>query len=71
MRFWNLQHRYDEIINWYKELADKHPDIVKKIEIIGKSYEGREQPAVHITLNEDPESPKIYFQCQIHASELW
>lgn len=68
-----LQHHYAEIVDWYKDLAEsKYPDIVKFIPSIGKSLEGRDQPAVHITGLIDPEKPKdkkIYFQCQIHASE--
>lgn len=61
------QHRYDDIVNWYKELSSKFSDLVKYDESIGKSFEGRDQPAVHITAASNP-TEKIYFQCQIHAS---
>ena len=63
-----MQHRYGDIVEWYSKLADDNSDIVKFFESIGKSYEGRDQPAVHITANAEADK-KIYFQCQIHASE--
>ena len=62
-----IQHRYDDIVEWYKGLEQKS-DIVKFIPSIGKSVEGRDQPAVHITAVTDA-AKKIYFQCQIHASK--
>ena len=37
---------------------------------IGKSVEGRDMPAVHITAATAANHPKIYFQCQIHARKL-
>ena len=51
------------------ELADQYKDIVTYYPAIGKSYEGRDMPAVHITGSTSPEF-KIYYQCQIHASKL-
>lgn len=62
------QHEYEDIVNWYHDLAESSP-IVKYIASIGKSVEGRDMPAVHITAAEC-DVMKIYFQCQIHASEL-
>ena len=62
-----LQHRYDEIVDWYKTLASDNSNVVKYVESIGKSVEGRDQPAVHIT-TANGNVNKIYFQCQIHAS---
>ena len=51
---------------WYQELADKS-DFVTYTSSIGKSYEGRDQPAVRIANLDDIEKFQIYFQCQIHA----
>ena len=64
-----VQHRYEQIVNWYNDLAKENPDIVKFIESIGKSVEGKDQPAVHITAASSGVK-QIYFQCQIHASKV-
>ena len=58
-------------MNWWSKLADDNKDLVKYVPSIGKSFEGRDQPAVHITASVEPEVKKIYFQCQIHASMCW
>ena len=64
------QHRYEDIVKWYQDLADKFPDLTKYVPSIGKSVEEQDQPAVHITAATDPDpTKKIYFQCQIHASK--
>ena len=55
-------------MNWYEELSKKFPEIVKFVPSIGKSVEGRDMPAVHITAS-SADALKIYFQCQIHASK--
>ncbi|XP_065909435.1 carboxypeptidase O-like [Dysidea avara] len=62
-------HKYDDIIKWYEELADQYSNIVTYYPTIGKSYEGRDMPAVHITGSTAPNTFKMYFQCQIHARE--
>ncbi|XP_065913902.1 carboxypeptidase B-like [Dysidea avara] len=62
-------HTYEEIIQWYEELANQYSEIVKYEPSIGKSYEGRDQPAVHITASSTSDTLKMYFQCQIHARE--
>lgn len=62
-----MQHRYDDIVKWYQDLEQKFNGLIKFVPSIGKSYEGRDQPAVHITADPDA-TKKIYFQCQIHAS---
>lgn len=68
-RLFLIQHPYGAIVQWYQEFEAKFSDLVKFVPSIGKSYEGRDLPAVHITAPESPsDSPKIYFQCQIHAS---
>ena len=63
-----LKHEYPDIVNWYEELSKKFPEIVKFVPSIGKSVEGRDMPAVHITAS-STDALKIYFQCQIHASK--
>jgi len=62
-------HTYEELVNWYSDLASQYPNIVTFIPSIGKSYEGRNQPAVRITGLRGSNKPSIYFQCQIHARE--
>ena len=63
-----LKHEYPDIVNWYEELSKKFPEIVKFVPSIGKSVDGRDMPAVHITAS-SADALKIYFQCQIHASK--
>ena len=65
-----IQHTYEDIIEWYEGVASQFSEIVKYEPSIGASYEGRNQPAVHITGSSNPDVLKMYFQCQIHASEL-
>mmetsp|Transcript_21794 Transcript_21794/g.56809 ORF Transcript_21794/g.56809 Transcript_21794/m.56809 type:complete len:444 (-) Transcript_21794:155-1486(-) len=62
-------HRYDEIKEWYTTIADEFPLITKLVPSIGKSGEGRDMPAFHITGTSAITKKKIYFQCQIHARE--
>jgi len=64
----SLQHEYPDIVNWYRDLSEDFPDIVTFVPSIGKSVEGRDMPAVHITAGTSADTMKIYFQCQIHAS---
>lgn len=65
----SIQHQYEEIVEWYHNLANNYPDTAKYVDSIGQSIEGRDMPAVHFTNSESPKY-SIYFQCQIHASEL-
>lgn len=55
-------------MEWYADLAANNADVIKFVPSIGKSVEGRDQPAVHIT-DGWQEKDKVYFQCQIHASK--
>lgn len=65
-----FQHRYSDIVKWYEEMAGIYPQLATFVPSIGKSVEGRDQPAFHITATQGKEDVnKIYFQCQIHASE--
>ena len=43
-----VQHRYDDIAAWYQRLARDYSGLVKYVESIGTSVEGRNIPAVHI-----------------------
>ena len=62
------QHQYKDIVGWYTQLTNDYSDIARFVDSIGKSVEGRDMPAVHITKLATP-SNTVYFQCQIHASE--
>lgn len=62
-------HTYDEIYAWYKNLAAAYPTLATFVPSIGRSSEGRDQPAFHLTSTRGSNKPKIYFQCQIHARE--
>lgn len=65
-----LQHEYGDIVNWYMSQSRTYPDITGYVESIGKSVENRDMPALHISSRPMGTLNKIYFQCQIHASEL-
>lgn len=62
-----MQHEYADIVDWYASLAQNYSNVVAFVSSIGKSVEGRDMPAVHITAATAANTPKIYFQCQIHA----
>ena len=62
-------HEYADIVDWYTSLAQNYSKVVTFVSTIGKSVEGRDMPAVHITAATAANTPKIYFQCQIHARE--
>jgi murein tripeptide amidase MpaA len=68
-------HSYDAIVTWYKMVAEEHPNLVRYVTSIGRSYLGLDMPAVHLTASSKSSNPqtkkkkKIYFQCQIHARE--
>ena len=57
-----------EMVSWWKKLAIRYPKDVTFNESIGKSYEGRNIPAVVITSAPD-DAKVIYLQCLIHASK--
>jgi len=64
-----MQHRYNEIIEWWRTLAEENSHLVTYVKSVGQSYEGRDQPAVHITASSDPNVNKVFFECQTHASK--
>lgn len=57
-------HRFDEIREWFESLAKDYPDLVTFIPSIGKTHEGRDIFAVHITDKQVTRVPKqkIWFQ---------
>ena len=63
------QHTYKDIVEWYSDLAKQNPNLVKFVESIGNSMEGRNQPAVHITAAGTSQY-RVFLQCLIHACEL-
>ena len=64
-----LQHRYEDIVGWYQSLARNYSRLVRYVESIGTSVEGRDIPAVHFTNISAAPNHTVYFQCQIHASK--
>lgn len=62
-------HTYDEIVAWYQSLAATYPTLTTWVPSIGKSFEGRDQPAIHFTAPGGSNKKTIYVQCQIHARE--
>jgi len=61
-------HNLKEIVQWYKNLASEYPSITKFVASVGKSVEGRNIPAFHVTAGGD-DRRKVWIQCQIHARE--
>ncbi len=64
---------YEEVINVFKKLSADHPEIAS-YEILGKSYEGREQPLLRISAlspgeAESAKTPAILYQGCHHARE--
>ena len=56
---------------WYKNESVAHSALCKYNESIGKSVENRDIPALHISKVKTKDHFRIYFQCQIHGSELY
>ena len=67
---YTMQHPYEDIVQWYSNLAHDFEHIAKFFPSIRKSFEGRDMPAVHFTGPTSVDKLTIYFQCQIHASEF-
>ena len=69
---WDRYHNNEQITAFCNDLAKAYPDLVK-VEAIGKSYEGRDILALHITdfTTGKPElKPGFYIDGNIHANEL-
>ncbi|KAJ3229988.1 hypothetical protein HDU78_008697 [Chytriomyces hyalinus] len=63
-------HRYDDIVAWYKQLADKHPDLVTFIPSIGKSALNKDIIAIKVSsnVNKDTKS-QFWYHTGDHARE--
>ncbi len=69
---WDLYHNHQQITDFCNDLAKAYPDLVK-VEVIGKSYEGRDILALHITdftTGKPEHKPGFYIDGNIHANEL-
>eukprot|EP00002_Diphylleia_rotans_P010890 TRINITY_DN2154_c0_g1_i1.p1 TRINITY_DN2154_c0_g1~~TRINITY_DN2154_c0_g1_i1.p1 ORF type:complete len:339 (-),score=64.31 TRINITY_DN2154_c0_g1_i1:200-1216(-) len=66
--WFNTYHRYDAIVQYYRDLATTYRNIVTFIPSIGKSFEGRDIAAVRIK-GRASGAKKIYWQGGIHARE--
>ncbi len=62
-------YRYDELVALLQAYAAEFPDLVT-IEIIGKSYEGRDIPLVTVSAGDDQDRPAFWCDGNIHASEV-
>jgi len=62
-------HNYNDTLYWYQELAQLHSDIATFIPSIGVTWLGRNIFAFRFTANPDPNRPKLWIQCNIHARE--
>ena len=69
LHFLVVQHDLTSIQQWYHKLATDNPSLVRYVSSIGKTVEGRDMVAVHITASSAPGRPRIYIQCLIHASK--
>ena len=68
-----MQHPLNEIETFFRDLAEKHDNLVKFVDSIGKTTLKKRMFAVHITDsdNDVQEKPKIYIQCLVHASKYY
>ncbi|KAJ3043018.1 hypothetical protein HDV00_005925 [Rhizophlyctis rosea] len=65
-------HRFDEIRDWYRDLADRHPSLIQVIPSIGKTFEGRDIFAVKISGNKthiSSDKSQFWFHGLQHARE--
>ncbi len=69
---WNRYFTYETITDFTKELADTHPNLVKR-ESIGKSYEGRDIWLLTVTNFKESNAdrkPAMYIDGNIHSNEI-
>lgn len=69
--FFDVFRTLDEIYNWMDRLQESFPDIVN-IEVVGKTYEGRDLRALHLCANRketNPEKKTIVITGGLHARE--
>jgi len=62
-------HTYNETRTWYQELARTHSDIATFIPTVGVTWLGLDVFAFRFTANPNPNRPKVWIQCNIHARE--
>ncbi|ORX95897.1 hypothetical protein K493DRAFT_301197 [Basidiobolus meristosporus CBS 931.73] len=62
-------HSYDEIMDWLHALAEANPGLVSLNSSIGKSIEGRDIPALHLTSNNGKRKSQFWLQGLQHARE--
>jgi len=60
---------YDSIKLWYQKLAETFPQLVTFVPSIGKSLEGRDLFAIHLTAPTKTSKKVFYFESLIHARE--
>ena len=60
---------YDKVKEWYKKLSEQFPELVRFVPSIGKSIEGRDIFAIHLTSPVKGTKKQFYFESLIHARE--
>lgn len=68
------QHNLTGTYSWYRLLASHYPTKVHIVESIGRTHQGRDIMAVHVSDWSDGHAgksnkPKVYLQCLLHASK--
>ena len=68
-----FQHNLSAIYQWHRLLASNYPMRVHLVDSIGKTQQGKDIMAVHIsdwtTAAGDKPKAKVYLQCLLHASK--
>ena len=67
--FFDSFHDLDGLLAYYDDLAKEHPDLVTKVDSIGKSVNGLDIPAFHLKSASYSGAKKMYWEGQIHARE--
>eukprot|EP00004_Rigifila_ramosa_P006325 TRINITY_DN1702_c0_g1_i1.p1 TRINITY_DN1702_c0_g1~~TRINITY_DN1702_c0_g1_i1.p1 ORF type:complete len:425 (-),score=118.92 TRINITY_DN1702_c0_g1_i1:44-1285(-) len=62
-------HDYNSTYQWYAELANAYPQLVRFTPSVGKTHEGRDIFSVSVTSSVGANKPQIYIQANIHARE--
>ena len=66
-----MQHPLNEIEAFFKKLAKEHKHLVTFVDSIGETTLKKPMFAVHITVKDMQEKPKVYIQCLVHASKYY
>jgi hypothetical protein len=67
--WFDAYHTYDEIKDWYNQHAKNNQGVVKFVPSIGKTLQGNDIFAVHLTNPNGVAKKKIWFESLIHARE--